>query len=200
VQQVSPICQVVRRFTVVAHKGRNRVRFPARGSRFELVAGTYRISASTVSGRLVRRATLVVLDDATPTSAQIEAARQANVCISSTRFAGTGGPNGTFTPGKQAGPNAASVGTPSSGGFPVGGSTPPGSVLGSTIERTARAIQPWLVALLAVAIALLALASAPRLAGAHDRRVNELLVRHRAEIAGLGTAALLAVVIAFLLG
>jgi hypothetical protein len=73
-------------------------------------------------------------------------------------------------------------------------------VLGSTIERTARAIQPWLVALLAVAIALLALASAPRLAGAHDRRVNELLVRHRAEIAGLGTAALLAVVIAFLLG
>jgi hypothetical protein len=202
VQQVSPVCQVARRFTVVAHKGRNRVRFPARRSRFELVAGTYSISVSTRSGHLIRRATLVVLDDAAPTRAQIAAARKANVCASSTRFTSPGGTNSFFTSGRQGGSasNAAAGGKPSVGGLPVGGDTSSGNVLGSTIEKTARAIQPGLVVLLALAIALLAVASAPRLAGARHTRVNHLLVRHRAELAGLGTAALLAVIIVFLLG
>jgi hypothetical protein len=72
-----------------------------------------------------------------------------------------------------------------------------GGVLASTAEKAEHAIRPALVGLLAVAIALLALASLPRFA-VPEPRLNDTLVRHRLEIAGLGAAALVAVVIAFL--
>jgi hypothetical protein len=71
-------------------------------------------------------------------------------------------------------------------------------VIGSTVEKTARAIRPALVALLAIAILLLGLASLPPLA-AVDARYNDLLARHRAEIASLGAVALAAVAVTFLL-
>lgn len=71
-------------------------------------------------------------------------------------------------------------------------------MLGSTIQKTARAIRPVLVALLALAIVMLALASLPGFA-VPEPRVNEVLARHRLEIAGLGAAALVAVALAFLL-
>jgi hypothetical protein len=67
------------------------------------------------------------------------------------------------------------------------------------VQKTARAVRPGLVALLAVAIVLLGLGSLPRVALA-DARLNELLARRRTEIAAVGAAALLAVVIAFLIG
>jgi hypothetical protein len=187
----------VRRFTVKAHAGKNRLRFTARG----LVVGTYRISASTLSGRLVRRATLVVFADSTPTSAEIAAARSANVCASSTRF-GAGGDASSSSPstlGREAPTPAAPGGSPSTGGFPVSPPARPGGVLGSSVQETARAIQPWLVALLAFAIALLALGSAPRLATTPNSRVNDLLARHRPQVVGLGAAAFVAVIITFFL-
>lgn len=201
VRQVSPVCRFVRRFAVKAHAGRNRVRFPARGSRWRLRPGTYRISASTVSGRLLRRATVVVLNDSTPTRAEISAARAADVCASSSRlaFAGSNGYS-SITPGRAGGATAAPGGQPSVGGFVAGGNTKPGGVLGSTIEKTARAIRPWLVALLALSIALLAVGSVPRFATTRETRVNDLLARYRLEFVGLGAAAFVAVVIAFLLG
>jgi len=46
---------------------------------------------------------------------------------------------------------------------------------------------------------LLGIAALPRLV-LPDSRANELLAEHRAEIAGLGAAAFVAVVVAFLLG
>jgi hypothetical protein len=58
---------------------------------------------------------------------------------------------------------------------------------------------PLLVALLALAIVLLGLPSAPRIA-LPESRTSDLLARHRIEIAGLGAAAFGAVVIGFLLG
>jgi hypothetical protein len=58
--------------------------------------------------------------------------------------------------------------------------------------------QPVLVAVLALAIVMLALASLPGFA-VPEPRVNEVLARHRLEIAGLGAAALVAVALAFLL-
>jgi hypothetical protein len=70
-------------------------------------------------------------------------------------------------------------------------------VLATSLERTARAIRPLLVALLALAILLLALASLPRVAVA-EPRFNSMLARHRLEIAGLGAAALIAVAVTFL--
>ena len=73
------------------------------------------------------------------------------------------------------------------------------AVLGSAVERTARAVRPFLVALLAGAILLLGLASLPRVA-VPDPRLNDVLARHRAEIATVGVVALVAVAVAFLLG
>jgi hypothetical protein len=72
-------------------------------------------------------------------------------------------------------------------------------VLASSVEKTARAIRPLLVALLALAILLLGLASLPREA-VPEPRMHFLLARHRVELAGLGAAALVAVALAFLLG
>jgi hypothetical protein len=71
-------------------------------------------------------------------------------------------------------------------------------VLGSTVRRTAKALQPLLVALLAVAILLLGLASLPR-AAVSEPRLDYLLAQHRAEITALGAATLVAVALAFLL-
>jgi hypothetical protein len=71
-------------------------------------------------------------------------------------------------------------------------------VLATSLEKTAEAIRPLLVALLALAILLLALASVPRL-GVAEPRFNDLLARHRLELVGLGAASLVAVALAFLL-
>jgi hypothetical protein len=72
-------------------------------------------------------------------------------------------------------------------------------VLASSVEKTARAIRPLLVALLALAILLLGVASLPREA-VPEPRMHYLLARHRVELAGLWAAALVAVALAFLLG
>jgi uncharacterized membrane protein YvlD (DUF360 family) len=72
-------------------------------------------------------------------------------------------------------------------------------VLASTVEKAARAVRPVLVALLALSILLLGIAALPRTA-VPEPRLNDLLVRHRVEIAGFGAAALVAVAVAFLLG
>jgi len=135
--------------------------------------------------------TIVVVDGGVPTRAQILAARAANVCTAAERLAATAS-------GSTEASNTPPAGQPSASG-PSGGFSHSGAVLASSVEKAARAVRPVLVALLALSIVLLAIASLPRLA-APESRANELLARHRMEIAGLGTAALVAVVIAFLLG
>jgi hypothetical protein len=113
------------------------------------------------------------------------------VCTATERLAGT-------VSGSTGGSDTTAAEQPSANG-PSGGIRHSGAVLASSIEKAARAVRPVLVALLALSIVLLAIASLPRLA-VPESRANELLARHRMEIAGLGTAALVAVVIAFLLG
>jgi hypothetical protein len=66
------------------------------------------------------------------------------------------------------------------------------------VQKTAHAVRPLLVALLALAILLLGVASLPRVA-VPDPRLNDALSRHRLELAGLGAAALVGVALAFLL-
>jgi hypothetical protein len=61
-----------------------------------------------------------------------------------------------------------------------------------------RVLRPALIALLAAAIVLLGLSSMPREAFS-EPRLNNLLVRHRLEIAVLGTVAFVAVLVAFLI-
>jgi len=201
VKQLSPDCLAVGRFSVRGHAGLNRVRFAGRVGRRQLTAGTYRITAHTADGRALQRVTIVVIDGAAPTKTELGALRASNTCsstrgIASTAVSSTGASNTAAVsetdagdPGSSPQPSASGPTSPDSGG-----------VLGSaTVEKAAQAIRPALVALLAAAILLLGLASLPRVALA-DGRVNETLARHRPEIAGVGAVALVAVIIAFLVG
>jgi hypothetical protein len=205
VDQVSPVCVGIGRFTVGGHAGLNRVRFAGvvRGRR--LVPGTYRISIRTNSGRVVRRVTLVVVGGSAPSGAELRALRSANTCK------GGGGPAAgpASTSTTSAGMNplasrrvpplpAASQLTAAAGLAPHGPNLHSG-VLASSVERTARVIRPLLVALLAFAILLLGVASLPSEA-VPEARMHDLLARHRVELAGLGAATLVAVAVAFLLG
>jgi hypothetical protein len=198
VNQVSPACHGVGHFSVAGHAGLNRVRFGGRVHGRPLAPGTYRISARTAAGRLVRRITLVVVAGSAPTPSELRALRTANTCSSSTRdVAATGDlASADATARTQGQPPSSGPQRSASGLLPD--PKEPSGVLGSTIQKTAKAIRPVLVALLALAIVMLALASLPGFA-VPEPRVNEVLARHRLEIAGLGAAALVAVALAFLL-
>jgi hypothetical protein len=201
VKQLAPDCQTVGRFSVRGRAGLNRVRFSGRVGRRELAAGTYRITARTVNGRTLQRLTIVVVDGGAPTKAELAALRASNVCSNGSGIASTGSTGASSTGGLSGTdfgdfftPEQPSASGPKSSGGALGG------VLGSaTVERTAKAIRPGLVALLAAAILLLGLGSLPRLAVA-DARVNEALARHRAEITIVGAVALIAVIVTFLVG
>jgi len=206
VKQVSPMCRIAGHVLVQGHAGLNRVRFPRRAKDLQLGPGTYRISARTRAGRLLRRVTIVVVEGGTPSSSEVSSARAANVCTSVSSLASAGaaaGPTGASNTSLSVG-HASASGAPAQGtnthsgaGTGVGAGT--GRVLGTTVAKAARAIQPLLVALLALAIVLLGLASLPGMA-LPESRTSDLLARHRIEIAGLGAAAFAAVVIGFLIG
>jgi hypothetical protein len=205
VKQVAPVCATTGRFAVNGRPGLNRIRFPGRTSRLRLDPGTYLITARTAGGRVVQRVIVVVVKSGAPTDEQLAAARASNLCSTAASLASASGSTGasnpsTFSSSQQPVERSLIPPSRSASGPGAGPTSRSGGVLGTTsVERAARAIRPVLIGLLALAIALLGIASLPRTAGA-DSRANELLARHRAEIAGLGTAAFLAVVVAFLLG
>jgi hypothetical protein len=146
----------------------------------------------------VRRITLVVVAGSAPTPSELRSLRAANTCSATTRdVAATGDlASADATPTTQGQPPTSTPQKSASGLRPE--PKEPSGVLGSTVQKTAKAIRPVLVALLALAIVMLALASLPGFA-VPEPRVNEVLARHRLEIAGLGAAALVAVALAFLL-
>jgi hypothetical protein len=209
VNQVAPVCRSIGRFTVAGHAGLNRVRFRGRVNGRPLAAGTYRISARTRAGRLVRRVTIVVVDGPAPSRSELAAARSTNVCSQTTRESAAASHGSTAASGPTAFAKAESVersfapkeqaGTSASGPPAEASNSHSGAVLSSSVEKAARAVRPVLVALLALSILLLGIAALPRTA-VPEPRLNDLLVRHRVEIAGFGAAALVAVAVAFLLG
>jgi hypothetical protein len=146
----------------------------------------------------VRRITLVVVAGSAPTPSELRALRAANTCSATTRAVAASGDlaSADATRPAQGQPPSSTPQRSASGLLPD--PKEPSGVLGSTIQKTAKAIRPVLVALLALAIVMLALASLPGFA-VPEQRVNEVLARHRLEIAGLGAAALVAVALAFLL-
>jgi hypothetical protein len=202
VDQVSPACRRLGRFTAAGHAGVNRVRFGGRMHGRQLAPGTYRISVRTVSGRVVRRLMLVVVSGPAPSREELSSLRAANSCESSAReafFAATGASSAGGGPAESVSPSQTQTQGKGAG---LGLPHPPNlnsGVLASSVQKTAKALQPLLLALLAVSIVLLGLASLPRVA-VPEPRFNDLLVRHRAEIAGLGAVSLVAVALAFLLG
>ena len=209
INQLWPVCRGAGRFSVLGHAGVNRVRFAGRVHGRQLTPGTYRVSARTARGRVVQRVVLVIVSGSAPTPEQLTAARAANVCKSggAAAAAATSAPSTGASATNLAGatsvePVSASdqqqdVESVSAGPFPAKPNVDSG-VLGTSVEETVRTIRPLLVALLAAAIVLLGLASVPP-AAVGDRRVNDVLARHRLEIAGIGAAALVATAVAFLL-
>ena len=196
VNQVSPACVGVGRFTVAGREGLNRVRFAGVLHGHALTPGTYRISIRASSGRIVRRVTLVVVDGAAPSLLELRALRLANTCGDDT--AGTPSAAGTTGGGVQRLPSPQAAQQPAAAGFAPRGPNLHSGVLGSSVGKTAKAIQPLLVALLAASILLLGLASLPREA-VPGPRANDVLARHRIELAALGAVALVGVAVAFLL-
>ena len=197
VNQVSPVCVGIGRFTVAGHAGLNRVRFAGVVHGRRLTPGTYRISIRSASGRVVRQVTLVVVGGSAPSQAELRSLRSANACKGSGATASTTALIPLATQ-KLPGPPTASQQVAAEGLAPRGQNLHSG-VLATSVEKAARAIRPLLVALLALAILLLGVASLPREA-APEPRMHYLLARHRVELAGLGAAALVAVALAFLLG
>jgi hypothetical protein len=204
INQLSPACRGEGKFAVKGHAGLNRVRFAGRIHGRPLGPGTYRISARTRSGRVVQRTILVIVSGSAPSPAELAAARASNVCASASRIAaGTAGTTGASS-ALPAGAVAAiaersSAPQQQASATLATGANVHSGVLASAVERTARTVRPFLVALLALAIVLLSVASLPQ-AALPEPRMNELLARHRAEIAGLGAVAFVATVLAFLLG
>jgi len=199
VEQVSPACRRVGRFSVAGQAGVNRVHFGGRMHGRQLAPGTYRISARTVAGRVVRRITLVVVAGPAPSHDELSALRAANVCEASARDTSFTAPGATSAGPTQ--PQSPPQSQTQASGAGLGLPHPPNlnsGVLGSSVQKTAKALQPLLLALLAVSIVLLSLASLPR-AAVSEPHFNDLLARHRAEITALGAAALVAVALAFLL-
>jgi len=212
VNQVSPQCIGVGHLTVRGRSGLNRVRFSGRVHGQQLGPGTYRISIRTPSGQVVRRVTLVVVNGSAPSREELKSMRAANTCparteqsslISSGSGSGSGSGSAAAAPAASSGSGQPPASSGASGsGLGVVAPTGPNvhsGVLGSSIQETARALHPLLIALLALSILLLAVASLPRYA-LTDPRMHDLLARHRVEIAGLGAAALVAVAVAFFVG
>jgi hypothetical protein len=200
VNQVSPACLSVGRFSVAGHAGLNRIRFAWRVQGRQLGPGTYRISARTASGRVIRRITLIVVAGSAPTREELSSLRAANTCLGGTRKASSAlAANISATAAQPLPPPISQPLKEASGITAPHDPNPHSGVLASTVQRAKQAIEPMLVALLALSILLLGLASLPRVA-AVDPRVNDLLARHRLEIAALGAVmSLVAVALAFLL-
>jgi hypothetical protein len=198
--QVSPLCRALGHFSYVGHAGFNRVRFDGRLGRRELDPGTYKISARTRSGRTIPRVTLVVVESA-PTAGELAAARAANACVGlATASASTAASStGTAVNAENVERSLQPRSEPLAGGIPGKGANSHSGVLAASFEKTAEALRPIVVVLLAMAIALLGVASLPRTA-VPDPRLHDLLARHRVDLAGVGAAALVAVTVLILLG
>jgi hypothetical protein len=202
VNQVSPACVGMGHFSVAVHSGLNRVRFAGVLHGQRLGPGTYRISIRTAAGQVIRRVILVVVDGAAPSRDELQALRASNTC----HGAPTSGSASTTSSSIAGGATAAPLGpqklpqphTAAAGLAPARGPNLHSGVLASSVEKTARAIAPVLVALLALSILLLGLASLPREA-VPGARVHDALARHRVELVTFGAAALVAVALAFFL-
>jgi hypothetical protein len=195
VNQVSPACAEIGHFTVSGRAGLNHLRFGGVVHGRPLTAGTYRISIRTAGGHVVRRVTLVVVDGAAPSRAELRTLRSANTCSSGADATTT---TSTMPPTARAGGPGTPVSQQGSAQAVVPGAPNLHGILGSSIAKTARAVRPLLVALLGLAIVLLGVASLPREA-VPGPRMHNLLVRYRTEVAGVGVAALLAVALELLL-
>jgi hypothetical protein len=200
VDEVSPACLEIGHFARSGRKGLNRVRFAGVVNGTQLTPGTYRISIRTAAGKVIRRVMLVVVRGAAPSVAELRALRSANTCSSAiaTATSAAGTATATASATLRPLPIAASPQQGAAAGLVPQAPQLHSGILATSLEKTARAIEPALVALLALAILLLGLASLPQEA-VPGPRLHDTLARHRLELAALGTAALVSVALVLLL-
>jgi hypothetical protein len=205
VMQVAPVCRLVGTFQVHGHRGINRVRFGGRVHGTQLAAGTYRITARTRSGRAIAVTTLVIVDARAPSAQELAFARQSDVCAAS-GVLGEAAVRGSLAAAVRTGTNGGastivrnqktSAGKPSHNESLGDDNSSP--IASAPLAVAEKAKSPIVIALLGLAVLMLGLAAVPRTAIA-DPRVTALVATHRLELAGAGTAALLAAIVAMML-
>jgi hypothetical protein len=204
--QVSPRCHVVASFSVLGHRGANRIRIRGGARHRKLVPGTYRLAARTRAGRSVLYTTVVVRNHK-PAQSELASALRANTCASSAELATArragaaigsifGSPIGAFSNSALA---ASHAGPGESGTLGVAARAQPRISAFSPANLSKNATDPLAIAALGAAILLLGLAALPR-AAMPDPRLTDLVIRYRAETVVAGAAALVAGILALTLG
>lgn len=199
VTQVSPLCSVAGTFVAHGHPGVNRVGFNGKLHGRQLAPGTYRIDARTGGGVRVLHVTLVIVGAGIPSAAELRAARQRNVC-SGTLGVQAALTFGGFTAVSRVlhGPAKSSIFRQQnpSGTGPHGHRSSAGPFSPARVSQNAT--NPFVVAAFGLAVILLGLAALPQRA-ISDPRLNDVLVRHRVEVATAGAGALAAALLALAL-
>ena len=196
--QVSPVCDVAGKFVVHGHPGLNRVRFNGKLHGRQLGPGTYRIDARTRGGARVLHVTIVIVRTV-PSASELRAARHSNVCGATLAAEATMTSAG-FTAVSQVlhGPAKTSIvrNQNPSGTGPQGRRSSAGPFSPARVSENAT--NPLVVAAFGLAAILLGLAALPQ-GAVPDPRLNDVLVRHRIEIALAGAGALAAALLALAL-
>ncbi|MFY9578001.1 MAG: hypothetical protein WAQ33_01620 [Gaiellaceae bacterium] len=199
VVQVSPVCRTVGSFSVVGHRGINRVRFNAKLHGRLLPPGTYRIDARTRDRQAVLHLVVVIVASGTPSSTALSTARHSDVCSLATRNSDSIGAGISALTVNRIGHESSQVATGGTEGAQIarGPNTNP-SAMGPDAVAS-KVTSPLALALLGLAVLLLGLAALPATA-VPDPRLTEGLAHHRAEVVLAGAVALAAGIVALLLG
>ena len=213
----APDCRFIGSFTVRAHAGRNRIRFPGRIRGKELSPGTYGIAAFAVRGGRVHplgRIRVVVV----PPDADVESARPARATCTGPRegFYGTassslpadgdglssaGGAGRDSQRGQVAGVTASGTRSNSAEAVDRGGRSTRGDrllgVVANPFDDGPAWLEPLVLWAIGLALALLLLAALP---GALLRggQIAALVAKRRTEFATVGATLLAAIVVAAL--
>lgn len=209
VVRIAPDCRTVGRFRVAGRAGVNHVRFRGRLRGRALPPGTYRIRATGVAGGRALAETRLVIFRRKPLPADVAAARASNTCGGSdTGSAASAAVAGSGRGGTAARPTAGpgllrvrGVDRSRAGAAERRGRPLPVGVLGARFGRAAEAVKeihPILYVLLALAIALLGLASMP-VRYVPNARMAALLAYRRQAVALAGAAALITVTLFYAL-
>ena len=186
------------KFVVHAHPGLNRVRFSGKVHGRQLGPGTYRIDARTRGGARVLHVTIVIVRTV-PSASELRAARHSNVCGATFAAHAPRTPAGFMAVSRVLhGPPKASIvrNQNPSGTGPRGQRSSAAPFSPARVSQNAT--NPFVVAAFGLAAILLGLAALPQ-GAVPDPRLNDVLVRHRIDLALAGAGALAAALLALAL-
>jgi hypothetical protein len=197
-----PVCRRVASFTVVGHRGVNRLKIRGRIAGKLLEPGTYSVTARVAGGAPLFQLVLAVVKTR-PTAKQLAVERNRNTCSSPALMlvSASDGAGGALT-ARLLAPKGGKELVRAQNPIPIVGPTteaPPAASAFSPTRLSQKATNPFVIGALAAAMLLLGLASLPRTA-IPDPRLNDAVVRHRPELAVTGTMLLAAAAFVLFLG